>query len=599
MTQRKNSARKDSNKSSNQTWQRSLPAQSICWLSSLSFMSSGFVLAQTESAIDNIVPTTETAPKRIENSVPQSVPKTTSGSNSQSRRESRNSIAESPQVEFSSRRTQLRKRLQRNVASQTPEPINRLRHSKKNTQEATVPVVRKLGSKIGESPRTQVVIPEVRIRKTQVEVTSEPTAPIREEKPQEKPQVEIKAPVAVTAPSKLPTLTQQNEPVNSNENTANKPKDYNNTYIDPTDYSTANRNSAPSSIILTERSSGCRSVLNRGQNVSGNCVKAPITPSIAERLATNSDRDRATAPSWIRKSQNVDVADTVSTRRIAATTATTTENNRGWRASRIAAASKVSAVEETRNATHNVTRNIPRTIPLPTSVASSNKNTYHPNRFIPAPSSFIPQQTALNPTPTPSAGTLPSPMTDANAAPRPSTVAYNIPLESTLPRVTYTGGFAQNPNGFIFPVSVPSPITSVFGWRTHPITGDRRFHSGTDIGAAMGTPVLAAYTGQIEVADYVGGYGLTVIANHNSAVQTLYGHMSQIYVQPGQWVQQGTVIGLVGATGNSTGPHLHFEVRQLTQNGWVATDPNVHLQYALTQLTQSLQTAQLPQVPKN
>jgi murein DD-endopeptidase MepM/ murein hydrolase activator NlpD len=588
MTQRKNSARKDSNKSSNQTWQRSLPAQSICWLSSLSFMSSGFVLAQTESAIDNIVPTTETAPKRVENSVPQSVLKTTSD---------RNSTAESPQVEFSSRRTRLRQRLQRNVASQASEPVPRLRQSKKNTQEATVPVVRNLRPKIAESRRTPVVIPEARIRKTQVEVTSQPTAPIQEEKPQNQSQVEIKAPVASTAPSKLPTLPQQNEPVNNSENTANKPKDYNNTYIDPTDYSTANGNNAPSSVILTERSSGCRSVLNRGQNVSGNCVKAPITPSIAERLATN--RDRATAPSWIRKSQNVDVANTVSTRQIAATT----ENNSSWRASRIAATSKVSVAEVTRNATHdathNVTRNIPRTIHLPTSVASSNKSTYHPNRFIPAPSSFIPQQTTLNTTPVPSAGTLPSPITAENAAPRPSTVAYNIPLESTLPRVTYTGGFAQNPNGFIFPVSVPSPITSVFGWRTHPITGDRRFHSGTDIGAAMGTPVLAAYTGQIEVADYVGGYGLTVIVNHNSAVQTLYGHMSQIYVQPGQWVQQGTVIGLVGATGNSTGPHLHFEVRQLTQNGWVATDPNVHLQYALTQLTQSLQTAQLPQVPKN
>jgi murein DD-endopeptidase MepM/ murein hydrolase activator NlpD len=255
-----------------------------------------------------------------------------------------------------------------------------------------------------------------------------------------------------------------------------------------------------------------------------------------------------------------------------------------------------------------VTSNSHRTIHTPVVVPSSNKTTYNPNRFIPAPSSFIPQQPTVNAIPTgmlrvdaiaPSAGTLPLPMTDANVAPRPGTVAYNIPLESTLPRVTYTGGFAYNPTGFIFPLSVPSPITSIFGWRTHPISGDRRFHSGTDIGAAMGTPVIAAYTGQIEVADLVGGYGLTVIVNHNSAVQTLYGHMSQIYVQPGQWVQQGTVIGLVGSTGNSTGPHLHFEVRQLTQNGWVATDPNVHLQYALGQLMQSLQTAQLPQVPQS
>ncbi|NJR16368.1 MAG: M23 family metallopeptidase [Calothrix sp. CSU_2_0] len=585
MTQRKNSARKDdSNKSSNQPankpWQRSLPAQSLCWLSSLSLMSSGFVLAQTESAIDNIVPTAETAPQRVENLVPKA--KVT---------------AESPPVEFSSRRTRLRQRLKRNVASQTGQPLGRLRQSQKNTQEATVPVVRKLRPKIAESRRNPVVVPEARIEKSQVEITSQPTTPIREEKPQNQPQVEIKA------PSKLPTLAQPNKPININGNTANQTKDYNNAYIDPTDYSTANgnRNESPGNVILTERSSGCRSVIGRSQNISGNCVKAPINDSLAERLST-SKRDRGTTPSWIRKSDSIDVA-SVTTRRIGDTTTATT-NNSSWKTSRIAAASKVPVAEVIRNLTHNgnrdVTRNIQRTIPLATSVvASSNKNTYHPNRFIPAPSSFIPQQTILSQTATPNAGSLPLPMTATNAAPRPSTVAYNIPLESTLPRVSYTGGFAQNPNGFIFPVSIPSPITSVFGWRTHPITGDRRFHSGTDIGAAMGTPVLAAYTGQIEVADFVGGYGLTVIVNHNSAVQTLYGHMSQVYVQPGQWVQQGTVIGLVGSTGNSTGPHLHFEVRQLTPNGWVATDPNVHLQYALAQLMQSLRTAQLPQVPNN
>jgi murein DD-endopeptidase MepM/ murein hydrolase activator NlpD len=589
MMQRKNSARKNANQSSNQLWQRSLPAQSLFWLTSLSLIwSSGLVLAQTESAIDNIVPTGETAPKRVENFVP----KATSG----------NSTAESsPQVEFSARRTRLRQRLQRNVASQSSEPIRRLRQSKKQTQEATVPPVRNLRPKVAQSRHNPVVIPETRVEKSHVEVTSQPTAPIREEKPQNQPQVEIKAPVATTAPSKLPTLAQPNKPINIDENTADKPKDYNNAYIDPTDYSTANGNShespssAPSGIILTERSSGCRSVIGRGQNVSGNCVKAAVNAKLAERLAT-SRGNRTTAPSWIRKSQSIDVVNTVPTRRIAATT----ENNSGWRGSRIAAASRVAVVDATRNP-H-------RTIHTPAVVPSSNKTTYNSNRFIPTPSSFIPQQTTVNanaiPTGTlraiaPSAGTLPLPMTDANVAPRPSTVAYNIPLESTLPRVTYTGGFAYNPNGFIFPLSVPSPITSIFGWRTHPISGDRRFHSGSDIGAAMGTPVLAAYTGQIEVADFVGGYGLTVIVNHNSAMQTLYGHMSQIYVQPGQWVQQGTVIGLVGSTGNSTGPHLHFEVRQLTQNGWVATDPGVHLQYALGQLMQSLQTAQLPQVPQS
>jgi murein DD-endopeptidase MepM/ murein hydrolase activator NlpD len=110
----------------------------------------------------------------------------------------------------------------------------------------------------------------------------------------------------------------------------------------------------------------------------------------------------------------------------------------------------------------------------------------------------------------------------------------------------------------------------------------------------MGTPVLAAYSGKVESADWLGGYGMTVILNHTNAQQTLYGHMSEIFVQPGQVVSKGTVIGRVGSTGNSTGPHLHFEVRQLTPEGWVATDPGTQLEYGLSQLIHSLQTAQVP-----
>jgi murein DD-endopeptidase MepM/ murein hydrolase activator NlpD len=149
----------------------------------------------------------------------------------------------------------------------------------------------------------------------------------------------------------------------------------------------------------------------------------------------------------------------------------------------------------------------------------------------------------------------------------------------------------------IFPLSIPARITSVFGWRTHPITGDRRFHSGTDLGAPMGTPVVASAPGEVETANWLGGYGLTVIINHPSAQQTLYGHLSELFVQPGQRVEQGTVIGRVGSTGNSTGPHLHFEVRHLQPQGWVAVDSGVQLQMALNQLVQALQTPRLAQQP--
>lgn len=156
---------------------------------------------------------------------------------------------------------------------------------------------------------------------------------------------------------------------------------------------------------------------------------------------------------------------------------------------------------------------------------------------------------------------------------------------------------AQLGNGNIrlmFPLSIPAPITSIFGWRIHPISGDQRFHSGTDLGAPLGTPVLAAYAGQVAIADFLGGYGLTVTLNHNKgAQQTLYGHLSEIFVKPGEQVKQGEVIGRVGSTGNSTGPHLHFEFRQLTADGWVALDAGAQLEYALAQLVKSMEGGQL------
>lgn len=145
----------------------------------------------------------------------------------------------------------------------------------------------------------------------------------------------------------------------------------------------------------------------------------------------------------------------------------------------------------------------------------------------------------------------------------------------------------------IFPLSIPAPITSLFGWRTHPIEGGQRFHSGTDLGAPMGTPVLAAYAGKVALADFLGGYGLAVAIDHNQGTQqTLYGHLSEIFVKPGELVKQGMVIGRVGSTGLSTGPHLHFEFRQLTPEGWVALDPGAQLEYALAQLVKSFDFAQ-------
>lgn len=103
-------------------------------------------------------------------------------------------------------------------------------------------------------------------------------------------------------------------------------------------------------------------------------------------------------------------------------------------------------------------------------------------------------------------------------------------------------------------------VTSGFGMRRHPIQGYTKMHKGTDFGAPTGTPIFAAGDGTVARAGWVGGYGKYVSIKHNGTYATAYGHMSVITVKPGQRVKQGQVIGRVGSTGNSTGPHLHFEV---------------------------------------
>jgi murein DD-endopeptidase MepM/ murein hydrolase activator NlpD len=109
---------------------------------------------------------------------------------------------------------------------------------------------------------------------------------------------------------------------------------------------------------------------------------------------------------------------------------------------------------------------------------------------------------------------------------------------------------------------VSGPITSNFGYRQHPILGSSRFHAGTDFGVPQGTPILAADSGTVIVAEWYGGYGNAVIIDHGNGLTTLYGHCSELYVSVGQGVQRGQTIAAVGSTGLSTGPHLHFEVRQ-------------------------------------
>lgn len=142
---------------------------------------------------------------------------------------------------------------------------------------------------------------------------------------------------------------------------------------------------------------------------------------------------------------------------------------------------------------------------------------------------------------------------------------------------------------FIFPLTIPASLSSLFGWRMHPIFGAQRFHSGSDVAAPMGTPVVATQAGQVTLSDFAGGYGLMVVLrHHNNTLESRYAHLSRLLVQAGEWVEQGEVIGLVGSTGNSTGPHLHFELRQLTENGWTVLNPDSLLRQTLNTLAQAL-----------
>ena len=127
------------------------------------------------------------------------------------------------------------------------------------------------------------------------------------------------------------------------------------------------------------------------------------------------------------------------------------------------------------------------------------------------------------------------------------------------------------PGTFSWPAS--GPITSPFGMRVHPVTGALRMHTGIDIGAPMGATITAAAAGRVIFAGWESGYGNTIIVDHGGSASTLYAHCSQIFVSNNQDVQRGQAIGAVGATGDATGPHLHFEIRI---NG-VAVDPTSRL----------------------
>lgn len=144
-------------------------------------------------------------------------------------------------------------------------------------------------------------------------------------------------------------------------------------------------------------------------------------------------------------------------------------------------------------------------------------------------------------------------------------MAASKQVEEMIKRSSYhmpapSGGSGGGSGAMSWPIA--GPITSEFGWRTHPIFGTSRFHSGLDIGGDYGEPICAAQSGVVSYAGWISGYGNTVMIDHGGDIVTLYGHNQSLAVGEGQSVSQGQVIAYCGSTGNSTGPHCHFEVRQ-------------------------------------
>jgi len=148
-------------------------------------------------------------------------------------------------------------------------------------------------------------------------------------------------------------------------------------------------------------------------------------------------------------------------------------------------------------------------------------------------------------------------------------------LTDVFGRTPRPAPIAGNGNmGLIFPLIGSAVTTSEFGWRMHPVIGSWLMHAGKDLAAPEGTPVVASLSGRVVMSGLAGGYGLAIEIEHdNPRRRTLYGHLSELYVREGQVVRQGEVIGRVGSTGLSTGPHLHFELRLPQEGGWVAVDP--------------------------
>lgn len=312
-----------------------------------------------------------------------------------------------------------------------------------------------------------------------------------------------------------------------------------NNYIDPTEYTIGATDSyeAPTAVVFSERTSGCEATITRGEMPSSWCSPPP-----AVTTASNSSNNSGNLSGGNNDSNTpINPANSVSYYN-------NSPSNHG-------------------NSYHQT----------PASYSPSNSDSYSAASYSSASSSI------------PSAAITPIQITGISSS---GLAYYN---RTQRPRKM----IGNNDTHLLFPLSIPAAITSAFGWRQHPILGIGKFHTGIDFGVDEGVPVVAAYSGQVAIADWLGGYGLTVVLQHaTKSKETLYAHLSELFVQPGEWVEQGEIIGRVGTTGMSTGPHLHFELRQLTAQGWITVDPGKQIEYATAQLLNLLKMTKVPAPPK-
>ena len=150
-------------------------------------------------------------------------------------------------------------------------------------------------------------------------------------------------------------------------------------------------------------------------------------------------------------------------------------------------------------------------------------------------------------------------------------------LTPTTKLATAPSAATYRPSSVSIPSRMPvngAALTSGYGMRIHPVLGGRRQHKGIDMAEPVGSPVYATADGMVSRADWFSSYGLFISLEHGGNIQTRYGHLSRLNVAAGQAVHKGDLIGYVGTTGRSTGPHLHYEVRI----GGVAVNPVPYLQ---------------------